>query len=159
MLCIPRRFSHVQLCNPWSVALQAPLSMGFFRQEYWTGLLCPSPVLLRIFLTQGLNQHLLCLLHWQTGTTSITWEDKRWTTNKQTKINENWHLPASLCPEWIPKDPYSLDIDSIIIQWISSCMHVALCFSRQSCPTLHNTVDCSLPGSSVHGILQARILE
>ena len=29
----------------------------------------------------------------------------------------------------------------------------------QSCPTLCNSVDCSPPGSSVHGILQARILE
>ena len=29
----------------------------------------------------------------------------------------------------------------------------------QSCLTLCDTVDCSLPGSSVHGILQARILE
>ena len=29
----------------------------------------------------------------------------------------------------------------------------------QSCPTLCNRMDCSLPGSSVHGILQARILE
>ena len=29
----------------------------------------------------------------------------------------------------------------------------------QSCPTLCNAIDCSLPGSSVHGIFQARILE
>ena len=29
----------------------------------------------------------------------------------------------------------------------------------QSCPTLCDLMDCSLPGSSVHGILQARILE
>ena len=29
----------------------------------------------------------------------------------------------------------------------------------QSCPTLCDPVDCSLPGSSVHGILQARTLE
>ena len=29
----------------------------------------------------------------------------------------------------------------------------------QSCPTLYNPLDCSLPGSSVHGIVQARILE
>ena len=29
----------------------------------------------------------------------------------------------------------------------------------QSCPTLCNPTDCSLPGSSVHGISQARILE
>ena len=29
----------------------------------------------------------------------------------------------------------------------------------QSCPTLHDPVDCSLPGSSIHGIFQARVLE
>ena len=29
----------------------------------------------------------------------------------------------------------------------------------QSCPTLYNPMDCSLLGPSVHGILQARILE
>ena len=29
----------------------------------------------------------------------------------------------------------------------------------QSCPTLFDRVDCSLPGFSVHGILQARMLE
>ena len=29
----------------------------------------------------------------------------------------------------------------------------------QSCPTLWNPMDCSPPGSSIHGILQARILE
>ena len=28
---------------PWSVAHQAPLSMGFFRQEYWSGLPFPTP--------------------------------------------------------------------------------------------------------------------
>ena len=27
----------------WTVALQVPLSMGFSRQEYWSGLLCPPP--------------------------------------------------------------------------------------------------------------------
>ena len=40
------------------------------------------------------------------------------------------------------------------------CVCVCVCpKSPQSCPTLCNPVDCSLPGSSVHGILQARILE
>ena len=34
-----------------------------------------------------------------------------------------------------------------------------LCSVAQSCPTLCNPMDCSLPGSSVHGILRARILE
>ena len=37
-------FSHVQLfARPWTVARQDPLSMGFSRQEYWSGLLCPPP--------------------------------------------------------------------------------------------------------------------
>ena len=36
------------------------------------------------------------------------------------------------------------------------CVHAK---SLQSCPALCDTVDCSPPGSSVHGIVQARILE
>ena len=38
------RFSHVQVFTvPWTVALQAPLSMGFPRQEYRSDLPCPPP--------------------------------------------------------------------------------------------------------------------
>ena len=29
--------------TPWTVACKAPLSMGFSRQKYWSGLPCPSP--------------------------------------------------------------------------------------------------------------------
>ena len=46
--CVPECslscFSRVQLfAILWTVARQAPLSMGFCRQEYWSGLPCPSP--------------------------------------------------------------------------------------------------------------------
>ena len=34
-----------------------------------------------------------------------------------------------------------------------------MCAHAQPCPTLSNPMDCSLPGSSVHGISQARVLE
>ena len=44
------------------VACQAPLSMGFSRQEYWSGLTFATP---GIFLIQGSNLHLLGLLNWQ----------------------------------------------------------------------------------------------
>ena len=55
--------SYVQLFGiPWTVACQTPPSMGFSRQEYWSGLPFPSQ---GIFLTQGSNPYLLCLLHWQ----------------------------------------------------------------------------------------------
>ena len=32
------------LATPWTAAYQTPLSMGFFRQEYWSGLPLPSPI-------------------------------------------------------------------------------------------------------------------
>ena len=35
--------SCLTLCDPWTVAYQAPLSMGFSRQENWSGLPFPSP--------------------------------------------------------------------------------------------------------------------
>ena len=38
------RFSHVGLGEIlWTVVSQSPMSMGFSRQEYWSGLLCPPP--------------------------------------------------------------------------------------------------------------------
>ena len=75
-----KSLSRVQLfATPWTVAYQAPLSMGFSRQEYWSGLPFPSP----------------------TCESEVT----------------------------------------------------------QSCPTPSDPVDCSLPGSSVDGIFQARVLK
>ena len=41
---MPSGFSRVRLfVTPWTIAHQAPLSMGFSRQEYWNGLPCPPP--------------------------------------------------------------------------------------------------------------------
>ena len=51
----------------------------------------------------------------------------------------NWLYPNTKC---------------IIVNWL--CVYAK---SPQSCPTLCYAADCSLPGSSVHRILQARILE
>ena len=43
-VCVLNPFSHVWLfITPWTVAYQASLSMGFSRQEYWSGLPCSSP--------------------------------------------------------------------------------------------------------------------
>ena len=44
MLLLLSCFNHVQLCaTPHMAAHQAPLSLGFSRQEYWNGLPLPSP--------------------------------------------------------------------------------------------------------------------
>ena len=43
-VCALSHFSRILLfATPWTVAPQAPLSMGFSRQEYWSGLPCPPP--------------------------------------------------------------------------------------------------------------------
>ena len=43
--CMLSCFSCVQLCaTPWTAAYQGPLSIGFSRQEYWSGLPFPSPI-------------------------------------------------------------------------------------------------------------------
>ena len=44
LLLLLTHFSHVWLCvTSWTAAYQAPLSMGFPRQEYWSGVPLPSP--------------------------------------------------------------------------------------------------------------------
>ena len=48
--------------TPWTVAYQAPLSIGFFRQEYWSGFPLPSP---QDLPDLGIEPDLLSFLHWQ----------------------------------------------------------------------------------------------
>ena len=56
-------FSHVQLfATLWTMAYQAPQSMGFSRQEYWGGLPCP---LLGDLPDPGIKLTSLMSLHWQ----------------------------------------------------------------------------------------------
>ena len=84
LLLLLSHFSRVQLCaTPEMAAHQAPTSLGFSRQEHWSGLPFPSPV------------------HESENESEVT----------------------------------------------------------QLCPTPSNPMDCSLPGSSIHGICQARVLE
>ena len=57
------RFSCVQLfVTPWTVAHQAPLSMGFSGHEYWSALPCPSP---RDLLDSGIKPVSLTSSHCQ----------------------------------------------------------------------------------------------
>ena len=64
-VCVLSRFSGIWLFETLIITCQAPLSMGFPRQEYWSGLPFASPG--GIFPTQGSNSCLLRLLHWQVG--------------------------------------------------------------------------------------------
>ena len=89
------------------IARQAPLSMRFSRQEYWSWLPCPPPGDLP---TQRCNPNLLCLLHWQTVffTTSTTWEAPKAITEALFVIGPNWNQPKCLSTgSWINKLRYS----------------------------------------------------
>ena len=63
LLLLLSHFSRVRLCvTPWTAAQQAPLSLGFSRQEYWSGLPLPSPMhacMLRCF-----SCVVLCVTPW-----------------------------------------------------------------------------------------------
>ena len=57
-------FSHVWLCvTLWTIAYQVPLSMGFFRQEYWSRVAMPSSR----ESSWPRDRTRFCLLHWQVG--------------------------------------------------------------------------------------------
>ena len=85
---MPSCFSCVRLFAVlWTAACQAPLSMGFFKQEYWSGLPCLPQ---GIFPNQGSNPHLLCLLHWQVGSfTSWATRETLFTTRTITNTDFN----------------------------------------------------------------------
>ena len=110
-----KSLSRVRLfATSWTVAYQAPPSVGFSRQEYWSGLPFPSP----------------------------------------------GDLPN---PGIEPRSP-ALQVDALPSEppgktktYASVCV-----FVHQLCrvsTTLCDPMDCSLPGSLVHGIFQARVLE
>ena len=102
--------------TPWAVAHQAPLSMGFLRQEYWSGLPFPS-------LGDLPHRRIKPL------------------------------FPA-LAGGFFTSEPPGKPKNMYMYMNMYQFSPVA-----QSCPTLCNPMDCSPPGSSIHGILQARILE
>ena len=74
-------------------------------------------------------------------------------------------LPPARCKaeslgSLILRQSYKTNVISPIVQMekVDFRKIIVLCLVTQSCPTLYDPLDCSLPGSSVHGILQARIL-
>ena len=72
--CLLSCFSRVRFfATLWTVAGQAPLSMGLSRQEYWSGLLCPPPGDL---LNPGIEPRSLTspALAGRFFTTGVTWE-------------------------------------------------------------------------------------
>ena len=127
-----KSLSHVQpLATPWTAAYQAPPPMGFSRQEYWSGLPLPSPVkVLLLLLLSHFSRVRLCATHRQ----------------QPTRLPRPWDSPGKNTGAGC--------------HCLLQCMKVkSESEVAQSCLTLSDPMVCSLPGSSVHGIFQARVLE
>ena len=122
-----KSLSHVRIfVTPWTVAYHSPLSMGFSREEYWSGLTFPSP---ENIPDPGIEPGPPSEPPWKSTSLPRPWDSP----GKNTGVGCHFLLQS---------------------RKVKSESEVA-----QPCPTLRDPMDCSLPGSSVHGIFQARVLE
>ena len=81
--CVLSSLSHVQLfVTLWTEALQSPLSMGFSRQEYWSGLPCPAPENLPDLGIELMSLNISCIGFFNTST---NWEAR--SAHMREKIN------------------------------------------------------------------------
>ena len=92
--CVFRQSAVSDSAAPYTVASQAPLSMGFYRQEFWSRLPFPTPVgFPNPRDWTGLNLCLCHLLHWQADSLLLapTWEAPiQKLTNKNFNYGEGW---------------------------------------------------------------------
>ena len=155
--CTRRCFRCVRLfVTLRTVVSQAPPSVVFSRQEYWSG--CCA-VLQKIFLKQRSNLHLLPLLHWpdKIFTTSTNWERGKtrslnlFTHNTIYKIGkqqertvQHMELSSVSCNNLIIMET---NLKSI---YIHTYIYYQYSSVAQSCLTLCNPVDCSTRGLPVH---------
>ena len=141
---------------PWTVVDQAPLSMKFSRQEYWV---CCHFLLQEIFLTQGSNPCLLRLLHWQADSLPLVPPEKpqrycccccrRVASVMSDSVRPHRRQPTRLPRPWDSPGKNT----GVGCHFLLQCMKVkSESKAAQSCLTLSDPRDCSLPGSSIHGI-------
>ena len=119
------------LATQWTAAYQAPRSMGFARQDYWSGVPVPSPS----------DVTYVCAFWWMSQ-----WKMK--VAVQIPLLNNHYYTPE-----------ISIFRCVCVLGCVLGCVCVLLllcvCVCAPSCLTLCDPIDCSLPGPSA----QARILE
>ena len=157
-MCVLSHFSRVQIfVILWTAALQAPLSMGFSREEYWSGLPCPPPGDLP---DPGSEPVPLMSLASAGGffTSSTTWWSTHWpisfvwcTSGNSESLNRSPRTfnHSFLWDSSLTEVCISIDLPGIRAEiWFS----LTFCLSSQnvgaqslqSCLTLCNPMDCRL---------------
>ena len=170
------------LCNPMDYSLAGSPVHRFPRQEYWSSWPFPPS---GIVPTQGLNLCLLHLLYWQANSLALGPPRLLFGVDDLIhtyKISMCMFLLAQVgrcIPSLLEnntkcrryhycRNDYlnlknNVEMDDTSITLAQCDFFIILKWSEsevsQSCLTLCNSLDCSLPGSSVNGIFQARVLE
>ena len=115
-----------------------------------------------IFPTQKSNPGLLNLLHWQVDSLPLAPLRApcccccKVASVASDSVQPHIRQPITLSHPWDSPGKNN----GVGLHFLLQCMKVkSESEVAQSCPTLHDSMDCSLPGSSVHGIFQARVLE
>ena len=130
------------LYNPsWTVAHHAPLSMRFSRQKYWSRMPFTTPGHLP---NSGIEP---------TALVSSAWPVRSFTTSLPVKCERHF-LPSQMLSPFCLK---STDLISVTVDYYYFFIYCSRVVS-QSWPTLCDLVECSPPGFSVRGLLQAGIL-
>ena len=157
--------SCLTLCNPTNCSLSGSLSMGFSRQEYWSGLPFPSP---GDHPDPGIKPRSPAL-----QADSLPSELQGRSYNYCRIVYAAAAKLLQSCPTLCDPIDWTMQPTRLPRPWDSpgkntgvGC-HFLLQYMKvkskseaaQSCPTLSNSMDCSPPGSPVPGILQARTLE
>ena len=125
------------------IAYHASPSMEFSRQEYWSGLPFPSPEDLP---DPGIKpgSHIIGrhkLPHYRQTLYCLSHQGKQ-----PTRLPCPWDSPGKNT--------------GVGCHFLLQCKKVkSESEAAQSCPTLSDPMNCSLPGSSIYGIFQARVLE
>ena len=175
--------------KPWTVARQAPLSMGFSGQEYWSGLPFPPPEDLpnQEIKTESpvppALQVILYPLRFMCNYLICSFLVKPWQVSKYHTIG---HMNLIIWKGYFNKPKlenhflsthgsffvffYSHSLNDHLSFWqnkvlfmcnVCACSLLLLHFISVTrlCFTLFDHVNCSLPGLSVHGVFQVRIQE
>ena len=123
-----KSLSHVRLLTtPWPAAYQAPLSMGFSRQEYWSGVPLPSP----------LPTSTWCVISW------LPFGANSWKEEPCVCVCDSvvWKEEPCVCVT------VCVCVCDSAVWKEEPCVCVYVCVT-QLCPTLCSGVSCP-PGSSV----------
>ena len=134
-----KSLSRVRLfTTPWTAAHQAPPSMGFSRQEYWSGVSSPSPC-----QTSGQNSSDSRRLDHALPSPHLPWA---------LPLQATWAVVPDFVNRWLLArcDSWPLDV-SLCLKDILKPWGQLVCSVALSCPTVCDPLDCSQPSPSVMG--------